>query len=63
MATPHEPTQRKSAPAAEALALDVNALEAVRRSTEAGTALPGDAAWRAGLVKKHAEELQGWLTD
>jgi len=52
MATPHDTTPRKTAAADTlALQLDTQALEAVRRSTEAGAALPGDAAWRTALVK------------
>jgi len=52
MATPHDTTPRKTAATdTPALQLDTQALEAVRRSTEAGAALPGDAAWRTALVK------------
>lgn len=52
MTSPHDTAARKTAAAdALALQLDTKALETVRRSTEAGAALPGDAAWRSALVK------------
>jgi bacterioferritin len=51
MDTPYDTPQRKTAAADKpALQLDVQALETVRRSAEAGAALPGDAAWRRALV-------------
>jgi len=51
MATPHDTPQRKTAADTPALQLDTQAIDAVRRSTAAGAALPGDAAWRKALVK------------
>ncbi len=52
MATPNDTAPRNAAAAdTPVLQLDTQALDAVRRSTEAGAALPGDAAWRKGLVK------------
>lgn len=52
MATPLDTALRHTTAAdMPALQLDSQALDAVRRSTEAGATLPGDVAWRTALVK------------